>query len=218
MTGIEIAATAAALGMSTGLLVAVIAAVWWFDRYDREPLHLVAGVCLWGALAAPVFSVTGCSALGAGLDLGQITIAGWIGPALEEFAKAAGVVLVVLFSREFDNPTDGVVYGTAAGLGFAATENLCYAVAGIGNGAIGQTLLVVAVRTAMAAGIHAVLSGPALERLNESPIERVLVTNTTPLGEKLEACSKLQPFSVAPLLGEAIRRIHEQSSVSSLFV
>jgi ribose-phosphate pyrophosphokinase len=70
----------------------------------------------------------------------------------------------------------------------------------------------------LAAGIHAVLSGPALERLNESPIERVLVTNTTPLGEKLEACSKLQPFSVAPLLGEAIRRIHEQSSVSSLFV
>jgi ribose-phosphate pyrophosphokinase len=70
----------------------------------------------------------------------------------------------------------------------------------------------------LAAGVHAVLSGPALERLEQSPIEQVLVTNTTPLGEKLKACSKLRPFSVAPLLGEAIRRIHEHSSVSSLFV
>lgn len=70
----------------------------------------------------------------------------------------------------------------------------------------------------LVAGVHAVLSGPALERINEAPVERVLVTNTTPLEEKIAACSKLQPFSVAPLLGEAIRRIHEHSSVSSLFV
>lgn len=73
-------------------------------------------------------------------------------------------------------------------------------------------------RRVLAAGVHAVLSGPALERLEQSPIEQVLVTNTTPLGDKLKACSKLRPFSVAPLLGEAIRRIHEHSSVSSLFV
>ncbi len=70
----------------------------------------------------------------------------------------------------------------------------------------------------LAAGIHAVLSGPALERLEQSSAEAVLVTNTTPLEEKLAACSKLKPLSVAPLLGEAIRRIHEDSSVSSLFV
>lgn len=70
----------------------------------------------------------------------------------------------------------------------------------------------------LAAGIHAVLSGPALERVQNSPLERVLVTNTTPLEEKLSRCDKLQPLSVAPLLGEAIRRIHENSSVSSLFV
>ncbi len=70
----------------------------------------------------------------------------------------------------------------------------------------------------LAAGVHAVLSGPALERLEASAIKQVLVTNTTPLEEKLKRCSKLKPYSVAPLLGEAIRRIHEQSSVSSLFV
>jgi len=70
----------------------------------------------------------------------------------------------------------------------------------------------------LAAGIHAVLSGPALGRLEASSVETVLVTNTTPLEEKLAACSKLKPLSVAPILGEAIRRIHEDSSVSSLFV
>jgi len=70
----------------------------------------------------------------------------------------------------------------------------------------------------LAAGIHAVLSGPALERLQESSVESVLVTNTTPLDQKLAVCNKLKPLSVAPLLGEAIKRIHDDSSVSSLFV
>ncbi len=70
----------------------------------------------------------------------------------------------------------------------------------------------------LAAGVHGVLSGPALQRINDSPLEWVLITNTTPLEEKLSRSSKLKPLSVAPLLGEAIRRIHEDSSVSSLFV
>ncbi len=69
-----------------------------------------------------------------------------------------------------------------------------------------------------AAGVHAVLSGPAIDRLMNSPIESILITNTTPLEEKLERCPKLKPFSVAPLLAEAIERIHTNSSVSSLFV
>jgi len=70
----------------------------------------------------------------------------------------------------------------------------------------------------LAAGIHGVLSGPALGRIQGSSLERVLVTDTTPLEEKLKQCDKLTPLSVAPILGEAIRRIHENSSVSSLFV
>ncbi|MDX1503038.1 MAG: ribose-phosphate pyrophosphokinase [Thermoanaerobaculia bacterium] len=69
-----------------------------------------------------------------------------------------------------------------------------------------------------AVGVHAILSGPAIERLERSPVEKVLITNTTPLEEKLARSAKLQPLSVAALLGEAVRRIHENSSVSSLFV
>ncbi len=70
----------------------------------------------------------------------------------------------------------------------------------------------------LAAGIHAILSGPSIDRIQKSPVEKILVTNTTPLDEKLEKCDKLIPLSVAALLGEAVRRIHDNSSVSSLFV
>ena len=158
MNLLDIAALCAALGLSTVLLVAVVAAVWWFDRYDREPLHLVAGVFLWGGFAAPVIAVVGASIVGASLDLEAGHLVGWVGPLIEEFAKAVGIVLVVLLSREFDNPTDGVVYGTAAGLGFAATENLIYTVAGAGGSVLEGTLTLVLLRTAMSAGIHAVSS------------------------------------------------------------
>jgi ribose-phosphate pyrophosphokinase len=70
----------------------------------------------------------------------------------------------------------------------------------------------------LAAGVHGVLSGPALQRIAQSPVEAVLITNTTPLDEKLSRSQKLRPLTVSALLGEAIRRIHENSSVSSLFV
>jgi ribose-phosphate pyrophosphokinase len=65
---------------------------------------------------------------------------------------------------------------------------------------------------------HPVLSGPAIEKIESSLLERIYVTNTIPLTEKAKACSKIQVLSVAELFGEAIRRINEGSSVSSLFV
>jgi len=65
---------------------------------------------------------------------------------------------------------------------------------------------------------HAVLSGPAMERLAAKEIERVVVTDTIPLSEEKAREEKLTVLSVASLLGEAIARIHSNSSVSSLFV
>ncbi len=64
---------------------------------------------------------------------------------------------------------------------------------------------------------HAVLSGEAIERIESSGLEEVVVTNTIPLDER-RSCKKLTLLSVAPLLGEAIDRIHRETSVSSLFV
>lgn len=68
-----------------------------------------------------------------------------------------------------------------------------------------------------ACATHGVLSGPAIERINESDITEVVLTNTIQLREKAGQTSKIRLLSVAPLLAEAIRRIHEDESVSSLF-
>lgn len=69
-----------------------------------------------------------------------------------------------------------------------------------------------------AAATHGVLSGPAIERLEKSPIQKVIVTDTIPLNEEARACKKIVQLSVADLLAEAIYRIHNYDSVSSLFI
>ncbi len=69
-----------------------------------------------------------------------------------------------------------------------------------------------------AACTHPVLSGQAISKIESSPIEKLIVTNTIPLNEKARACERILVLSVAELFGEAIRRINEGSSVSSLFV
>ena len=65
---------------------------------------------------------------------------------------------------------------------------------------------------------HPVLSGPALDRLTESSIKSLVVTNTIPLNDNALSCEKIKVLSVSALLAEAIRRIHNEDSVSSLFV
>ncbi len=72
-------------------------------------------------------------------------------------------------------------------------------------------------RRIFAACTHPVLSGPAVERVRQSGLEKLIVTNTIPLSEAARSCDKIQVLSVAELFGEAIRRINEGSSVSSLF-
>jgi ribose-phosphate pyrophosphokinase len=72
-------------------------------------------------------------------------------------------------------------------------------------------------RRVIAACTHPVLSGPAIVRIKESSLAEVVVTNTIPLQGKDLDCPKFKVLSVAPLLGEAITRIHEEESVSSLF-
>jgi ribose-phosphate pyrophosphokinase len=65
---------------------------------------------------------------------------------------------------------------------------------------------------------HPVLSGPAIERIQDSPLEELIVTNTIPLQADASHCGKIKVLSVAHLMGEAIRRTHEEESISSLFV
>jgi len=70
----------------------------------------------------------------------------------------------------------------------------------------------------LACAVHGVLSGPALERIDKSPLDQLIVTNTIPLSQDGQQCKKIVVLSVARLLGQAIRNIHEETSVSSLFV
>ena len=72
-------------------------------------------------------------------------------------------------------------------------------------------------RRILACGVHPVLSGPAIPRIEGSPLEKVIVTNSIPLGRDRQH-PKITVLSVAPLLAEAIRRIHDEESVSTLFV
>ncbi len=65
---------------------------------------------------------------------------------------------------------------------------------------------------------HPVLSGPSIERIEESPINSLVMTDTIPLNDKAAMCSKIQVLSVAELLGETAKRIHTSHSVSTLFV
>jgi len=70
----------------------------------------------------------------------------------------------------------------------------------------------------MAYAVHPVLSGPAIQRIEDSVIEKVVVTNTIPLSPAARESKKISQLSVAKIFGEAIRRIHEADSLSSLFV
>jgi ribose-phosphate pyrophosphokinase len=65
---------------------------------------------------------------------------------------------------------------------------------------------------------HPVLSGPAVKRIVESPLKELVITDTIPLRPDVQDCPKLHVVTIAPLLGEAIRRINNEESVSSLFV
>lgn len=81
-----------------------------------------------------------------------------------------------------------------------------------------QALMEKGAAAVYACATHPVLSGPALERINQSSLKEVIVTNSIPTLDKLKGCSRLRQLSVAELLAEAIRRIHGDESVSSLFV
>jgi ribose-phosphate pyrophosphokinase len=72
-------------------------------------------------------------------------------------------------------------------------------------------------RRILAAAVHGVLSGPAIKRISESVLEEVVITNSVPLTPDKQI-GKIRVLSVAPLVAEAIRRIHDEESVSKMFV
>ncbi len=80
-----------------------------------------------------------------------------------------------------------------------------------------EALLAQGARSISASCTHGVLSGPAVERINKSKLDQVFATNSMPMTDKEQECPKLHVLSIAELLAEAIKRIHDEDSVSSLF-
>jgi ribose-phosphate pyrophosphokinase len=84
------------------------------------------------------------------------------------------------------------------------------------NGA--EALIAHGAETVSACATHAVLSGPAIERISESPLQEVVFSNSIPLSDRAKDCPKIKTLSVAPLLARAMQSIHEETSISILFM
>jgi RsiW-degrading membrane proteinase PrsW (M82 family) len=127
------------LGVCLSLLAGVVptaiyaAVIWWFDRYEKEPLWLLAVTFLWGAIPAVMLSLVAelilgipVSVLGGGI-LADVVESGGVAPVVEEVAKAVALLGLFVFLRcEFDSVLDGIIYGALVGFGFAMTENVLY--------------------------------------------------------------------------------------------
>jgi ribose-phosphate pyrophosphokinase len=81
-----------------------------------------------------------------------------------------------------------------------------------------EALLEKGAASVSACATHAVLSGPAVNRIEESDLKEVVVTNSIPLSEEARKSSRVKSLSIAKLMADAIRSIHEETSVSTLFV
>ncbi|MBM3781842.1 MAG: ribose-phosphate pyrophosphokinase [Acidobacteria bacterium] len=134
------------------------------------------------------------------------------------YAKRLGGELAVIDKRRSEDGTAEVmnVIGEVDGRTCVIADDIIDTAGTIQKGA--QALKAAGAARILACAIHGVLSGPAVERIEKSPIEKLIVTNTVPLSPDKAACQKLVELSVARLLGQAIRSIHEETSVSSLFV
>ena len=83
---------------------------------------------------------------------------------------------------------------------------------------VAEALRSAGAREVLASASHAVLSGDALARVEQSPLSKLIVTDSIPLSGEKKACAKVVELTIAELMGKAIRNIHEEASVTSLFV
>lgn len=147
------------------LLYALV--LWWLDRFEKEPLHLLALAFLWGAVPAIILSLV----LEVVFDIPITLLAGNVltydllgssiaAPLIEEATKAIALVALFLFFRhEIDSPLDGVIYGGMAGFGFAAVENLLYLLGAYAEGGLGNVAWLAFLRAGVFGLNHAMYTG-----------------------------------------------------------
>ena len=134
------------------------------------------------------------------------------------YAKRLDAELAIIDKRRSEDGTAEVmnVIGDVAGRTCILQDDIIDTAGTIQKGA--SALKAAGAERVLACAVHGVLSGPAIDRIENSPLDQLIVTNTIALDGAGQQCKKIVVLSVARLLGQAIRSIHEETSVSSLFV
>ena len=126
---------------------------------------------------------------------------------------------LAIVDKRRDRPNESAVMhiiGDVTGKNCLIVDDICDTGGSLCKAA--QALVDNGANSVCAAITHPVLSGPAIERISDSCLSELVVTDTIPLSEEAKKCSKITQLSIAELLGKAIRRIHGAGSISSLFV
>src|SRR4030042_247624 len=138
--------------------------VWWFDRYEKEPLHLLVISFLWGVAPAIVIAaivelvlalLSGYSGDSASTGISIFNL-GIIAPVVEEGVKMLGLLGVFwIAGKEIDGPLDGIIDGPLVGFGFAATENVLFF---LSSASVGEVLVMIFLRAMVFGSLHAMLA------------------------------------------------------------
>jgi ribose-phosphate pyrophosphokinase len=134
------------------------------------------------------------------------------------FAKRLGAPLAIIDKRREEANVAEVmnVVGEVSGRNCLLVDDLIDTAGTLVKGC--EALLEKGAASVSACATHAVLSGPAVNRIEESELKEVVVTNSIPLSEAARKSSRIKSLSIAKLMADAIRSIHEETSVSTLFV
>ncbi len=173
-------ALAAVIPMVTYMVI-----IWRFDRYDREPFKLVLQNYFWGAIGAVILTLIGGQFISFLISPYLITGAQFkytetilIAPFVEEFTK--GIFLfVIIANKNFDNMTDGIVYGGAIGLGFGMTENFLYFITYSSN--INDWISIIIIRTLFSAVMHCVATATFGALLGYAKFKNIFYKLTFPV-------------------------------------
>ncbi|MBK8467072.1 MAG: PrsW family intramembrane metalloprotease [Chloracidobacterium sp.] len=185
----------ASVGVFPAIIASVIAFVpaivylmplVWLDRYDPEPLWLLALAFCWGALVAVVVSFVINTVLGTAIgiavspDAGEAVGAVMSAPIFEEGSKGIGlIILLVFFRRYFDDILDGIVFAGVIALGFATVENVLYYGRALGNGGLVSLMILFVLRGILSPFAHVTFTsmtgiGCGISRESHNKIVRFL--------------------------------------------
>lgn len=166
-----------ATAVSTAVVFGYLVFIWWLDRYEREPFWVVLLAFLWGGIGGTFLGCVGSLMLSVPMhdvvpsiysDFAMSTV---VAPVVEEFTKGL-IFAILLMTPYLDNETDGLIYGAAAGLGFAAVENLLYfaATASAGPEVFYATVVVRTLFTTLIHAISTALLGYAIGYVRHRPL------------------------------------------------